>query len=77
MGTIKETFLSFFKDKEMKQNIKDVLHPVTDIIYNEIYIYVWGICFFNCFLFIIILVNLFLLLKLSNKIVLYETRNAV
>ena len=70
MGTIKETFLSFFKDKEMKQNIKDV-------IYNEIYIYVWGICFFNCFLFIIILVNLFLLLKLSNKIVLYETRNAV
>jgi hypothetical protein len=69
MGTIKETFLSFFKDKEMKQNIKDVLRPVTEIVYNEIYIYVWGICFFNCFLFIIILVNLFLLLKISNKVV--------
>ena len=53
MGTIKETFLSFFKDKEMKQNIKEVLRPVTEIVYNEIYIYVWGICFFNCFLFII------------------------
>ena len=39
MGTIKETFLSFFKDKEMKQNIKDVLRPITEIIYNEIYIY--------------------------------------
>jgi len=77
MGTIKETFLSFFKDKEMKQNIKDVLHPITEIIYNEIYIYIWGICFFNCFLFIIILVNLFLLLKMTNKMVLYETIHPV
>ena len=77
MGTIKETFLSFFKDKEMKQNIKDVLRPVTEIVYNEIYIYVWVICFFNCFLFIIILVNLFLLLKISNKFVLYETIHPV
>ena len=77
MGTIKETFLSFFKDKEMKQNIKDVLRPITEIIYNEIYIYVWGICIFNFFLFIIILVNLFLLLKMTNKMVLYETIHPV
>ena len=77
MGTIKETFLSFFKDKEMKQNVKDLLHPITEIIYNEIYIYVWGICFFNCFLFIILLVNLVLLFRMSNKIVVYETISPV
>ena len=73
MATIKETFLSFFKDKEMKQNIKEILRPVTDIVYNEIYFYVWLICFFNLFLFIIILVNLFLLLRLTSKYVPYET----
>jgi|UniRef100_A0A6C0IUG6 hypothetical protein len=73
MGTIKDSFLSFFKDKEMKQNIKEILRPVTDIVYNEIYIYVWFICFFNLFLFIIILVNLFLLVRISGKVILYET----
>jgi len=73
MGTIKDSFLSFFKDKEMKQNIKEILRPVTDIVYNEIYIYVWCICFFNLFLFIIILVNLFILLRISGKVILYET----
>lgn len=77
MGTIKESFLLFFKDKEMKQNIKDLLRPITEIIYNEIYIYIWGICFFNCFLFIILLVNLVFLLRMSNKIIVYETINLV
>jgi hypothetical protein len=77
MATIKETFLSFFKDKEMKQNIKEILRPVTDIVYNEIYLYVWCICFFNLFLFIIILVNLFLLLRLTSKYIPYETIHPV
>tara|TARA_B100001093_G_C26236421_1_gene762465 strand:+ start:36 stop:269 length:234 start_codon:yes stop_codon:yes gene_type:complete len=77
MGTIKESFLLFFKDKEMKQNVKDLLRPITEIIYNEIYIYIWGICFFNCFLFIILLVNLVFLLRMSNKIIIYETINPV
>jgi hypothetical protein len=77
MGTIKESFLLFFKDKEMKQNVKDLLRPITEIIYNEIYIYIWGICFFNCFLFIILLVNLVFLLRMSNKIIIYETNNPV
>lgn len=77
MGTIKESFLLFFKDKEMKQNVKDLLRPITEIIYNEIYIYIWGICFFNCFLFIILLVNLVFLLRMSNKIIIYETMNPV
>jgi len=77
MGTIKDSFLSFFKDKEMKQNIKEILRPVTDIVYNEIYIYVWFICFFNLFLFIIILVNLFILVRISGKVILYETIHPV
>ncbi len=64
---MKEICINFLNDVETKKEIYDFLKPVVDSIYNELYIYLWIICFYSLVLFLIILANLFLLLKLINK----------
>jgi hypothetical protein len=47
-----------------KRYLKEtIIHPVGNIIYNEIYIYLWMICLYHVFLILIVLVNLYLLLR--------------
>lgn len=56
--------ISFLKNEEVKQYIKNLVGPLGTMIYNEIYIYMWFICIYNVFLIFLVLVNLVLLLKL-------------
>jgi hypothetical protein len=42
----------------------NVLDPIRSILYNEMYFYVWLICLYHVFLIIIVVANLFLLLRL-------------
>lgn len=67
MINIHDTCLEFLKNNDIKKNMKELFKPIADIIYNEVYIYIWLICFYNLFLFFIILANLFLLIKLVYK----------
>lgn len=67
MKNIKDTCIEFLKNEDIKRDIKDVIQPVVNIIYNEIYPYILFICLYNVFLIFIILANLFLLLKLLKK----------
>jgi hypothetical protein len=62
------SYIDFFQNEEIKNNIREILKPIIDTIYNEVNIYVWLICFYNIFLVFIILANLFLMLRLSNKL---------
>ena len=66
MKSIRDTCIDFFKGEEIKKDIKEIIHPVVDIIYNEIYIYIWLICVYHIFLICIILANLYLLLQFSK-----------
>ena len=66
MQNIKDSCIRFLYNEDSRKDIKAVLSPLGDIIYNEIYVYLWVICFYNIFLFIIILANLYLLLKILN-----------
>lgn len=68
MKSIKESCVEFFQNEEIKKDIREIIKPIVDTIYNEINIYIWVICFYNVFLVFIILANLFLILKLSNKL---------
>lgn len=68
MKSIKESCVEFFQNEEIKKDIREIIKPIIDTIYNEINIYIWVICFYNVFLVFIILANLFLILKLSNKL---------
>jgi hypothetical protein len=64
---IRDTCIDFFKNEDIKRDVKEILKPIVHIVYNEIYVYIWVICFYNVFLTFVILANLFLLLKLLSK----------
>lgn len=66
MQKIKDSCIHFFYNEETRKDIKEIMTPISEIVYNEIYVYLWVICFYNIFLFIIILANLYLLLKILN-----------
>ena len=66
MKSIRDTCLEFFKSEDIKKDVKDMVRPIVDMAYNEIYWYVWLICIYHVFFILIILANLYLLLKLTG-----------
>jgi hypothetical protein len=66
MKTLKDSCIHFFDNEDTQKDIKAILTPLGDIIYKEIYVYIWVICFYNIFLFVLILANLYLLLKILH-----------
>ena len=67
MKNIKDRCVEFFNSEDIRKDIKDAIKPLGTMIYNEIYIYLWMICFYNVFLIFIILANLILLLSLLRR----------
>ena len=63
MKTIRETCIDFFKNEDIKHDVRAIIQPIVGIIYNEIYPYIWFICIYNVFLIFIVLANLILLLR--------------
>jgi len=64
MTSLWNSCLEFIKTDNAKKNIKEsIVVPISTIVYNEMYIYVWLICFYHVFLIFIILANLFLVLR--------------
>jgi len=59
----KDTCFEFLKNEDIKREFNEVIRSIVNIVYNELYIYVWFICIYNVFLIFIILANLFLLLR--------------
>jgi len=56
-----------FLDENIQQSIKKGLKSMTQIIYNEMYVYVWFICIYHILLVIIVLTNLVLLAKMMVR----------
>jgi len=67
MKNIRDSCIEFFQNEDTRKNVRDIIKPIVNIIYNEIYVYIWFICIYNVFFIFIVLVNLFLLLKWMNK----------
>ena len=67
MKNIRENCMAFFQNDEIKREIFNFVRPVVNIVYNEIYIYVWFICIYIVLLLVITLANLFILLKISGQ----------
>jgi hypothetical protein len=60
-----ESLIDFFKKDDSKRYLKEtIIQPVGNIIYNEIYIYLWMLCLYHVFLIFFVLVNLYLLLRI-------------
>lgn len=63
MKTFRDTCLSFLQDEDIRKDIREVIRPVIDIMYNELYVYLWLLCFYNVFLFFMILAILIMLFR--------------
>jgi hypothetical protein len=68
MSSVRDTFLDFFKNEDIRIFLKEMIRPINHLIYNEIYPYVWFICFYSVFLFFITLANLIILIWIRNTI---------
>ena len=68
---IRNSSLEFFQNEDIKRYLKEMIKPIVNIIYNEIYVYILFICMYNVFLFFITLANLFILLKISIYLLFY------
>jgi hypothetical protein len=60
-------YLDLFQKEDIKHCVRDIVNPIVNIVYNEIYPYVWFICLYNVFLIFITLANLLLLSRLYNR----------
>lgn len=67
MKSIRDTCLEFFKNEDIKRDVREVVRPIFTMIYNEIYIYIWLICIYHIFFILIILANFYLLMTLIKK----------
>jgi hypothetical protein len=47
--------------------MKEIITPLFDMIYNDMYVYIWLICIYNIFLIILIIINLYLSHRIINK----------
>lgn len=57
-------FVNFLETAENKMQLKKIVQPIGTMIYNEIYIYLWIICFYNVFLLFILIANLIYVIHL-------------
>ena len=64
MKKIKDNCLEFLQNEDIRRDFRDLIRPIIQFIYNEIYIYLWVICFYNVFIFFLIVVNMYLLIRL-------------
>jgi hypothetical protein len=48
---LKNTCIEFFKREEFRRDLREMMGPVFDMIYNELYLYIWIIAVYNVFLF--------------------------
>ena len=68
MKSIRDTCIEFFQNEDTRKDMKEILKPLANIVYNEVYLYLWLLCFYNLFLFFIILAILVLLLRVSGQL---------
>jgi hypothetical protein len=67
MKNIKDSCIEFLNNANTMKEIKDMLKPLTNSIYNDLYIYIWIICFYSIIMFLLILANLYVLMNILNK----------
>jgi hypothetical protein len=67
MKSLRDICFELFKNEDIKKDVKDMIKPVIQFIYNEMYIYLWFICIYHVIFIMIVLANLYLLLKLLHS----------
>ena len=63
MKFYKEQFVEYFKNENIRSDLRELFKPFLTTIYNELYIYLIIICIYSVFLFVLILAIFFLLIN--------------
>jgi hypothetical protein len=61
--SIRDVFVTFLQDEDIRRDLKEMIKPIIEIMYNEIYLYLWLLCFYSMFLFFIVLAILVILIR--------------
>jgi hypothetical protein len=56
----------WLKSEEVQLHFRKASGVVVSAVYNEIYLYLWFICIYNIFLLVVVVVNLYLLIRLMR-----------
>ncbi len=69
MNFHKEQFIEYFKNENIRSDLRELFKPFLSTIYNEFYVYILIICIYSIFLFVLILAIFYILLNhiLYNK----------
>jgi hypothetical protein len=67
MKSIRDKCITFLKNEDIRRDVKDIIKPISELIYNETYLYIWFICVYNVLLLFIILANLVILIRLMKN----------
>ena len=60
------------RSEEWKKQVFEFLKPLAQMVYNELYLYIWFICIYSIFLMIITLGNMFVLLKMWSRSIIHD-----
>jgi hypothetical protein len=60
---MKDTLLRFFDNDDIKRELRVLIKPISSLIYNELYIYIWFLCVYHVVLLFVIVTVLCLLLQ--------------
>jgi hypothetical protein len=61
------SIFDLFKKEETKVFLTEIIKPVANIVFNELYIYIWIICIYNVFLFFVVLAILILICRTHHS----------
>jgi len=64
----KDICIDFFKNEDTKKDVREIIHPIFEMVYNEIYVYLWIIAIYNIFFVFVILAILFIILNMNRYI---------
>lgn len=68
MKNIRDICIGFFKNEELRNDVKEILKPFFNMVYSEMYIYLWIIAIYNIFFGIVILAMFVILFRIFNDI---------
>lgn len=57
----------FFKNAEVQKMLKEFIRPISLLIYDQLYFYIWFICLYHIILIFLVLVILIMLIQREQR----------
>ncbi len=68
MKSIRDSCIELLESEDTRKNLREIIQPISNMIYNELYPYMWLLCIYLVVVTFIILMNLLLLVRVLNQL---------